>query len=107
MKKLLLAAAALAVIAAAVIVITRLWAKQAVEPSETAALVRVTRRDIGSVVKATGVIKPMVGAEVRVGSSVSGVVSRLFVRIGDRVKKGQLLAELDGRELIARRDASE
>jgi HlyD family secretion protein len=35
------------------------------------------------------------------------VVSRLFVRIGDRVEKGELLAELDARELVARRDASE
>lgn len=54
-------------------------------------------------VKATGVIKPMVGAEVRVGSRVSGVVRRLFVRIGDRVEKGQLLAELDDRDLVSRR----
>jgi RND family efflux transporter MFP subunit len=66
--------------------------------------VRVARRDIGRVVKATGVVKPMIGAEVRVGSRVSGVVKRLFVRIGDRVEKGQLLAELDDRELVARRD---
>ncbi|HEX8410167.1 MAG TPA: efflux RND transporter periplasmic adaptor subunit [Thermoanaerobaculia bacterium] len=54
-------------------------------------------------VKSTGVIKPMVGAEVRVGSRVSGVVRRLFVRIGDRVEKGQLLAELDDRDLVSRR----
>jgi RND family efflux transporter MFP subunit len=74
------------------------------EPARGPEVVRVTRRDIGRVVKATGVIKPMIGAEVRVGSRVSGVVRRLFVRIGDRVEKGQLLAELDDRELIARRD---
>jgi len=58
------------------------------------------RRD--DVVKAAGVIKPMIGAEVRVGSRVSGVVRRLFVRVGDSVKAGQLLAELDDRDLIAR-----
>jgi macrolide-specific efflux system membrane fusion protein len=34
-------------------------------------IARATRRDIGSVVKATGVIKPMIGAEVRVGSRAS------------------------------------
>lgn len=107
MKKFLLAAAAVAVVAIAFMVITRVSAKQTDEASQTAEVVRAARRDIGSVVKATGVIKPMVGAEVRVGSRVSGVVSRLFVRIGDRVEKGELLAELDGRELIARRDASE
>jgi RND family efflux transporter MFP subunit len=66
--------------------------------------VRVVRRDIGNVVKATGIIKPRVGAEVRVGSRISGVVKRLYVRIGDRVTKGQLLAELDDRDLLARHD---
>ena len=107
MKKFLLMAAALVAVAVAFLVITRVSAKQAHEVSQTADTARVTRRDIASVVKATGVVKPMVGAEVRVGSSVSGVVSRLFVRIGDRVEKGQLLAELDARELVARRDAAE
>jgi RND family efflux transporter MFP subunit len=67
--------------------------------------VRVKRCDVGTVAKATGVIKPMIGAEVNVGSSVSGVVMRLFVQIGDHVEKGQLLAELDSRALKARRDA--
>jgi HlyD family secretion protein len=71
----------------------------------SANVVRVTRRDIGTAVKATGVIKPMTGAEVNVGSSVSGVVMRLFVQIGDHVIKGQHLAELDNREFVARRNA--
>src|SRR5215831_13145435 len=102
MKKFLLTAAALVTVAVALVVITRVSAKQAGEPSQTAEVVRVTRREIGSVVKATGVIEPMVGAEVRVGSSVSGVVSRLFVRIGDKVEKGKLLAELDTREAHAK-----
>jgi macrolide-specific efflux system membrane fusion protein len=66
--------------------------------------IRVTRGDLGSAVKATGVVKPMVGAEVRVGSRASGVVDRLFVRVGDVVAAGQLLARLDTRELEARRD---
>jgi HlyD family secretion protein len=79
--------------------------KEADRPSTATA--RVSRRDIGSAVKATGVIKPMVGAEVKVGSRASGVVGRLYVRIGDSVRRGQLLAELDGRELRARRDQAE
>jgi len=107
MKKFLLAAAVLVAGALAFMVISRVSAKQADKASPGAEVVRLMRRDISSVVKATGVIKPMVGAEVRVGSSVSGVVSRLFVRIGDPVEKGKLLAELDDRELVARRDASE
>lgn len=55
-------------------------------------------------VKATGIVKPRVGAEVRVGSRVSGVVRRLHVQVGDRVKKGDLLAELDDRDFVAQRD---
>ncbi len=62
------------------------------------------RRDDTATVKATGVIKPRVGAEVRVGSQVSGVVKRLYVQVGDSVRKGQLLAELDDRDLVAKRD---
>jgi RND family efflux transporter MFP subunit len=67
-------------------------------------VVRAVRRTIGSAVKATGVVKPRIGAEVKVGSRVSGVVARLHVRIGDSVARGQLLAELETRELAARRD---
>ncbi|MEP7343872.1 MAG: efflux RND transporter periplasmic adaptor subunit [Gemmatimonadaceae bacterium] len=70
----------------------------------SATSIRVARRDIGTVVKATGVIKPRVGAEVRVGSRISGVVRRLHVQIGDSVAKGQLLAELDDRDFLSRRD---
>jgi RND family efflux transporter MFP subunit len=62
------------------------------------------RRKIDHVVKATGVIKPRIGAEVRVGSRVSGVVRRLFVRVGDPVRSGDALAELDDRDLAARRN---
>jgi RND family efflux transporter MFP subunit len=57
-----------------------------------------------SVIKASGVIKPCVGAEVRVGSRLSGVVKRLHVQVGDPVSPGQRLAELDDRELLARID---
>ena len=56
------------------------------------------------IVKASGVVKPRVGAEVRVGSRLSGVVKRLHVQVGDPVRPGQRLAELDDRELLARRD---
>jgi macrolide-specific efflux system membrane fusion protein len=62
------------------------------------------RRDLEAVARATGVVRPVTGAEVRVGSRASGVVERLRVRIGDPVRRGQLLAELESAELRARRD---
>lgn len=63
--------------------------------------------DRAQIVKASGVVKPRVGAEVRVGSRLSGVVQRLHVQVGDPVRPGQCLAELDDRELFARRDEAE
>lgn len=62
----------------------------------------VTRRDIGSTVLATGIIKPKVGAEVKVGSRISGVVRKLRANIGDFVKTGQVIAEIDDAELRAK-----
>ena len=66
----------------------------------------VTRRDIGSSVLSTGIIKPMVGAEVRVGSRVSGLVKSLHANVGDYVKKGQIIAELEPSELKAKYNQS-
>jgi len=61
----------------------------------------VTRRTLSSSVLATGAVKPQVGAEVRVGARISGKVERLYANIGDQVKKGQVLAELEKSDLEA------
>ncbi|MGH7718206.1 MAG: efflux RND transporter periplasmic adaptor subunit [Gemmatimonadaceae bacterium] len=60
------------------------WQTAAVQP-----------REVGATVLATGVVRPKVGAQVAVGSRASGVLRRLHVTVGDRVRAGQLLAELD------------
>lgn len=52
----------------------------------------IRRADITQSVTATGVIKPEVGAEVKVGAQVSGTVERLYVEIGSKVRAGQILA---------------
>ncbi len=62
----------------------------------------VKRRDIGPSVLATGIVKPMVGAEVRVGSRVSGLVKNLYANVGDFVEKGRIIAELEPLELKAK-----
>ena len=61
----------------------------------------VKKRSLSSTVLATGVIKPKVGAEVRVGSRVSGTVKQLNAHVGDIVRRGDLLARLDDVELTA------
>jgi RND family efflux transporter MFP subunit len=104
-KRIVVATLGLAAVAAtaAAIVLARSGGRDASPPPGPAESVPVVRRSIGTAVKATGIIKPMVGAEVRVGSRISGVVRRLYVRVGDQVRRGDLLAELDDRELTARR----
>ena len=65
------------------------------------ATAKVMRRDLASMVLATGAVKPQVGAEVRVGARISGKVERLFANIGDVVKKGQVIAQLEKADLEA------
>lgn len=62
---------------------------------------KVVRRDFASSVLATGAVKPQVGAQVRVGARVSGKVERLRANIGDAVKEGQVIAELEKADLQA------
>lgn len=62
---------------------------------------RVVRRDFSSSVLATGAVKAQVGAEVRVGSRVSGRVQSLHTNIGDRVGKGDIIAQIEKDDLQA------
>ena len=54
---------------------------------------KVDRGPITMTVTATGTLSAV--TTVQVGSQVSGLISRLYVDYNSRVKKGQLLAELD------------
>ena len=62
---------------------------------------RVIKRDFSATVLATGAVKPQVGAEVKVGARISGKVEHLYANIGDTVKKGQVIAELEKADLEA------
>ena len=54
---------------------------------------KVERRDLASVVTASGEIKPQ--RYVNISANAFGKIVKLFVREGDRVKQGQLLAQLE------------
>lgn len=69
--------------------------------------VRPQNRDMGTWVVATGIVKPKVGAEVRVGSRVSGIVKKLYVNVGDHVQKNTILAEIDPLELQSRKERAQ
>ena len=62
---------------------------------------RASRRTLASTVLATGAVRPQVGAEVKVGARISGKVERLYANIGDVVKQGQVVAELEKADLEA------
>jgi multidrug efflux pump subunit AcrA (membrane-fusion protein) len=64
----------------------------------------VQRKDLSQSVIATGIIKPKVDAEVKVGAQVSGVVQNLFVTTGSKVRKNDLLALIDPRIYQSKKD---
>src|SRR5436853_4832219 len=54
---------------------------------------KAERQDLSSIVSASGEIKPK--TYVNVGANAMGKITHLYVKEGDRVKKGQLLAQLE------------
>jgi HlyD family secretion protein len=67
-----------------------------IDPSK---LANVEKGDLARVVVATGKIQPLSKAEIK--SKASGIVKKIYVDYGDRVKAGQVLAELDKVQLEA------
>src|ERR1700754_4524560 len=67
-----------------------------IDPSK---LAKVEKGDLAKSVVATGKVEPIVKVEVK--SKASGIVKKLLVDASDRVKKGQLLAQLDKDEIAA------
>src|SRR5713226_10290523 len=81
--------------------------KAALSPNRTidpSKLATVDRGDLARVVVATGKIQPL--SKVEVKSKASGIVKKIYVDYGDRVKQGQILAELDNVQLEAAERAS-
>src|SRR2546423_1611913 len=54
---------------------------------------KVQRQDLASVVSASGEIKPK--TYVNIGANAFGKITKLYVKEGDRVRSGQLLAQLE------------
>jgi HlyD family secretion protein len=73
-----------------------------IDPSKLAA---VERGDLARSVVATGKIQPL--SKIEVKSKASGIVKKLYVDYGDRVKQGDILAELDKVQLEASVRASQ
>src|SRR5690349_20045937 len=86
--------AALVLIVVGLVAATRGTTK--IDPSK---LAKVEKGDLAKSVVATGKVEPITKVEVK--SKASGIVKKLLVDAGDRVKKGQLLAQLDKEEISA------
>ena len=67
-----------------------------IDPSK---LAKVEKGDLAKSVVATGKVEPITKVEVK--SKASGIVKKLYVEYGDKVKKGQALAQLDKEEIVA------
>jgi multidrug resistance efflux pump len=72
------------------------FSKSKIQALQTA---QVELSAIRELIVETGIIKPQVGAEVKIGARATGVITRLYVKIGDKVKKEQLIAQIDDREI--------
>ena len=72
-----------------------------IDPSK---LAKVEKGDLAKSVVATGKVTPITKVEVK--SKASGIVKKLYVDAGDKVKKGQLLAQLDKEEIQAQVEQS-
>jgi HlyD family secretion protein len=91
---------ALATVAVAILaVIGLVAARSGGKPIDPSKLAAVEKGNLARSVVATGKIQPLTRVEIK--SKASGIVKRLFVDYGDRVKEGQVLAELDREQLEA------
>lgn len=97
-RRLLLALAMLAMLSLLAFLVLRS------PDAEPPALAAVELADLEETITAQGKLEPK--EHVIVGAQVSGQLSRLHIQVGDRVRAGQLIAEIDPRLLEARVAAS-
>ncbi|MCL5061998.1 MAG: efflux RND transporter periplasmic adaptor subunit [Nitrospiraceae bacterium] len=95
MKKVLIIVIAFILIISGFFVYKKFFVKPSIKVIETA---KVEKNSIRGVLVETGIIKPQVGAVVKIGARATGAIFRMNVKIGDRVKKGQLISLIDDRE---------
>ncbi|QWR77395.1 efflux RND transporter periplasmic adaptor subunit [Candidatus Magnetomonas plexicatena] len=71
------------------------------EPSwyEIVETAKAERSSIDNVVVQTGIIKPQVGAIVKIGARTTGEIIAMYARVGREVKKGELIAKIDDRDI--------
>ncbi|MGE4292089.1 MAG: efflux RND transporter periplasmic adaptor subunit [Desulfovibrio sp.] len=98
MKKYIVLAVLLAVVAGVVF-----WRATGADKEVTVVATGVVERgEVRQVLEATGIVKAQVGAQVKIGARATGVLVDIPVKAGDEVRPGQLVAEIDDREIRAK-----
>ncbi len=93
---IVLGSVTVALVAVIVIATAALRPTHTIEPDK---LATTERGDIARSVVATGKIEPLTKVEVK--SKASGIVEKIYLDAGDKVKTGQVLADLDKEQLQA------
>jgi len=98
MKKFILLGLVLAVVAGVAV-----W-RSAGSSKEITVLAKapVERGHVRHLLEATGIVKAQVGAQVKIGARATGVLVNIPVKVGDEVRAGELVAEIDDREVRAK-----
>jgi HlyD family secretion protein len=80
-----------------------IWKARAAKPAQSNGLVTapVEQRDVTQVISASGSVTAQTGAQVNIGSQISGRIKHLYADVGSKVQAGQVIAELDLPDLKA------
>ncbi|SKA85401.1 HlyD family secretion protein [Paucidesulfovibrio gracilis DSM 16080] len=98
MKKFILLGLILAVVAGVLI-----WRSSGTQREITVLqTASVEQGEVRHLLEATGIVKAQVGAQVKIGARATGVLVDIPVKVGDEVEAGQLVAEIDDREIRAK-----
>src|SRR6516164_455516 len=100
-RLIIISIVALAVVALVIVAVAATRGGTKIDPTK---LAKVEKGDLAKSVVATGKVTPITKVEVK--SKASGIVKKLLVDYGDKVKKGQLLAQLDKVEIEAQVEQS-
>jgi HlyD family secretion protein len=97
-KKYIVIAIAVAVVAG---ILIYLFAGKKGNSEKTGENFTIKRDNVTYFTEQTGIIKAQVGAIVKVGTRATGNLTQLKYQVGDAVKKGELIATIDDREIMA------
>jgi multidrug efflux pump subunit AcrA (membrane-fusion protein) len=96
MKKIVFIISAVILIGLSIFLYKKFFSKPEIQVLETA---KVEKGSIRGVIVETGIMKSQVGAVVKVGARATGEIVKMNVKIGDKVKRGQIIALIDDREI--------